>query len=444
MVDEKFEVKKANAQGLLLLGSDSVRPHRHFAQQTNTRRRGYERLVLSLVLVSGAFARDRERTHRIYRIYKLESGCAFGLSARHRPLLQLWPDSYIGSQIDIDCFCDFGLIATSTPACLHNTIDADMSSSRYRIKYSGDDGFVLSPTNSPDGKIETSVSGAEGAELETNNRVASRLLALPGGKSSNSCTFIGSPVANQIFVQLCNCIYNIIIDDYASQLTEPIFPVHRRHSHRRHNRSQDCQNAARSFLGLTQTCRQLREEFLLLHRGAFDVTVDLCDIRQYFNDHVTAGVSDPRNARAKIIINMISNDGEPCTVNMRDILLLISKAPGITLHVRVKEVEPINLKMEEGSPRHRFISKHVLEVVYAVRPTYLWYSWLPFVDEEVGHYVSVEFADKLVAKYGLKGRRKYRKALDLWCKEVAKSMDIEADHSDHSYVNWVGRRTMTG
>jgi hypothetical protein len=90
--------------------------------------------------------------------------------------------------------------------------------------------------------------------------------------------------------------------------------------------------------------------------------VALCDIERYFDDHVTAGVDHSLDARANVLVT--TWDDAECKVDLRDIILLASAAPGVKLDLSSIVLNGPSLKLKEGSAWHSFLSKAVSKIDY--------------------------------------------------------------------------------
>lgn len=77
----------------------------------------------------------------------------------------------------------------------------------------------------------------------------------------------------------------------------------------------------RSYLGLTQTCRQLRKEFFPIHQALIPVVIlfdELLDYLKTFTVDVKVAIVEVQIPRR-------------CNTNIRDIILLCAEAPGVKL-----------------------------------------------------------------------------------------------------------------
>jgi len=176
----------------------------------------------------------------------------------------------------------------------------------------------------------------------------------------------------------------------------------------------------REFLGLTQTCRQLREEFLLLYRETIHVVVALCDVRQYVAEHVTAGIKHDCDARGNVLLN--PRDARRSSVDMRGVILLASEAPGVKFDIMSDVLTGSSLKLKQHSAWHRFLSESVSQLRYAMEQD----CDIGILDiDGIGIYVKPEHAEEWMtnSRYPHRNYAKYLKAFTCWAEnmEIANS-----------------------
>lgn len=146
---------------------------------------------------------------------------------------------------------------------------------------------------------------------------SSRLLAIPGGKRLSSRP---SDLRPKFSREIGNRIYGLAVDGALLQpkiLSQP-FSHDQSHPERltrtnagAHFPPHEWHLLQKSFLGLTQVCRQLRKELLPIHQSQITFIVSAHDLQAY----VTTFVVDLKIARA------IVRTPRSRIINIRDILL---------------------------------------------------------------------------------------------------------------------------
>jgi hypothetical protein len=100
------------------------------------------------------------------------------------------------------------------------------------------------------------------------------------------------------------------------------------------------------FLGLTQTCRQLRAEFMPVYRTKTVHEVHIADIPKYVGDYIQAGISEDKDATGNIVIELPS--GNERVDRMHSVYL----TPLIRLRLAVTYSKPkflVRFRYEHGS-----------------------------------------------------------------------------------------------
>ncbi|KAF3005728.1 hypothetical protein E8E13_006251 [Curvularia kusanoi] len=122
--------------------------------------------------------------------------------------------------------------------------------------------------------------------------------------------------------ELRNRIYEVAVESCQDA------PAHLRHISRGPfpaNRPKDWCELSRAFLGLTQTCRQIRKEFLAIHQTRVKVCVDITGIERYCSDILS------HHELGNVVIE---HDGswkggvwtdEDVDINIRELILLTSR-----------------------------------------------------------------------------------------------------------------------
>ncbi|KAF2993455.1 hypothetical protein E8E13_002237 [Curvularia kusanoi] len=133
-------------------------------------------------------------------------------------------------------------------------------------------------------------------------------------------------------------------------------------------RIEELEDLRRKSYGLTQTCRQIREEFLPIYRSNVKVRINIQDLQHYVADVIQGPSVDPMQAYGNIGIDVTGR----CEVNLREVLLLNNCAPNFHLSLtRPEEADGavMFLLSAGGSPKPEldaFIAEKTREVVLQV------------------------------------------------------------------------------
>lgn len=161
---------------------------------------------------------------------------------------------------------------------------------------------------------------------EVPNIQASRLLTIPGGRQSIELLNSSADMLKEIR----NRIYDIAVNDVLNKATMPglAHPQRKAHSLREtQSLTRNWRLFRRSCLGLTQTCRQLRDELLPIHQARIPVTIRLTELEDY-----TATFIGP----LRIGSIVVEAPEEIQNVNIRDVILLCHGSPSMLTEVHWK------------------------------------------------------------------------------------------------------------
>lgn len=193
----------------------------------------------------------------------------------------------------------------------------------------------------------------------------------------------------------------------------------------------------RDFLGLTQTCQQLRKEFLPLYRGTVCISVGLCDIPQYFDEHVKTGVEHDCDARANVAISLW--DEEFGIVDLRDVILYASKAPGIKLRLVSSKMEEPSLKLDTSSAWLDFLSNSVSRLEFVMEGLDVDPSCSSMDIDKIVIYVKRDHAEDWmpVARPKPAGVRFYLDAVRKWMRNLK-------DEKSPDFGDWAAKKDLVG
>ncbi|KAF1354357.1 hypothetical protein EJ07DRAFT_158514 [Lizonia empirigonia] len=134
---------------------------------------------------------------------------------------------------------------------------------------------------------------------------------------AQTCRFLALPA------EIHNRIYDLAIEDVLN--TTPLPGL----AHPHHwsllpapSRTEDWSHFRRSYLGLSQTCRQLRSEFLPAHHGRIPITIRLLHLPEY----TTTFINDLKVANIKIEFS------RTYYTDIRNFLLLCAGTSNITVN----------------------------------------------------------------------------------------------------------------
>jgi hypothetical protein len=111
----------------------------------------------------------------------------------------------------------------------------------------------------------------------------------------------------------------------------------------------DWSKLKRPFLGLAQTCRQLRAEYLAVHDRSFTARVQLCDLHAYLTQLVIAVENDAvRKARSRIHVYNRSTR----IIDIYDLVLLCSTTADLDLILSPRLADRGTLQLLFSSREH--------------------------------------------------------------------------------------------
>jgi hypothetical protein len=160
-------------------------------------------------------------------------------------------------------------------------------------------------------------------------------------------------------LELRNRIYDFVVEGSSSETIRLRSPTARRSKGRE---PADWDELVRQGMGSTQVCRKLRTEFYPMFRKHHPpVLVDFPDMVQYFRDCIMLDGLQASTAYAHVEISTTCMP--PPTVDMRDVVLFISGAPGVTIEIECMDEQ--DFKIDSNSAWWDYLSRRVSKLLYS-------------------------------------------------------------------------------
>lgn len=205
-----------------------------------------------------------------------------------------------------------------------------------------------------------------------------------------------------------------ISDDRPLYLTRQLLASPRRHE-------QDWSRIRRCYLGLTQTCRQLREEFLPLHQARVPVNIFLDSLSDYIETLVRSGKVANINVA---VAYSCAFHGFMLSFNVRKVFLLCAEESAIKIRFKPKAYHEFQEILCNQSKYPRFFEYVRTRVVWAqfVQESFD-HHWHDYIMTTVSRAPSLHLYLTVNQQFGQLWMRRphlpgYRQELELWRHEL--------------------------
>ena len=148
-----------------------------------------------------------------------------------------------------------------------------------------------------------------------------------------------------MLIELRNCIYNYAQDPRDVRLI-----------HKPAQQHEQTNTTERQFFGLTQACRQLRAEYMPIHRAQTKAHIQCQDSVSYIKTFILPTGTDPKQARGNVIIQLPDQwyESRGASSPQRDIIHAINlcrSAPQVNIAFALSDV-PLSQSRFSGRGMH--------------------------------------------------------------------------------------------